>query len=153
MAWPYHLIDLTNDEKHARRILLDRYGVYAQLSALVPIAAYQLYRLGVWVYSERQRSKVNYSAVPSSPRLKEQNNSTSGAVVRRWRKTVWWLEGDVKGGWGARGHWIAGLTWTSWLLFLCVHQTGEGSYLSSCWKQSKNIHYVESNSPQLEAPR
>lgn len=125
MGWPYHLLDLTHDEKHLRRLALDRYAVYSQLSALIPILAYQLYRLGGWVYSERQRAKVRYSAIPSSPGLKQSRTSTTGAVVRRWRAFVWWLKGEVAPTWGLRVHWIAGTTWMTWLLFLCVHQTGE----------------------------
>jgi hypothetical protein len=127
MGWPYHLLDLTHEEKHERRLLLDRYGVYAQLSALIPILAYQLYRLGVWVYSERQRSKAQYSAIPNSPTLKRSRTSTSGALGRKWRTTVWWLKSEVATGWGLRGQWIAAACWVSWLLFLCVHKTGEGT--------------------------
>jgi hypothetical protein len=126
MGWPYHLLDLTHEEKHERRVLLDRYGVYAQLSALIPILAYQLYRLGVWVYSERQRSKTGYSAIPSSPALKRSRTSTSGALVQKWRTTAWWLESEVAPGWGLRGQWVAAACWVSWLLLLCVHRTGEG---------------------------
>lgn len=127
MGWPYHLLDLTNDEKHQRRLALDRYAAYSQLSALVPILAYQLYRLVAWVYSGRQRAKVRYSAIPSSPGLKQSRTSTAGAVVRRWRAFVWWLEGEVAPTWGLRIHWIAGTSWMAWLLFLCIHQTGEGT--------------------------
>jgi hypothetical protein len=125
MAWPYHLLDLTHEQKHERRLLLDRYGVYAQLSALIPILAYQLYRLGFWVYSER-RSKASYSAIPSSPTLKRSRASTAGSFARNWRSTVWWLEGEIVTGWPSRGQLIAAGAWVSWLLFLCVHNTGEG---------------------------
>jgi hypothetical protein len=132
MAWPYHIdFNLTHDQKHERRVLLDRYGVYAQLSALIPILAFQLYRLGLWVYSERQRSKIEYSEVPTSPGLKRQRNTTSGTIVRKWRSAKWWLESEVAPGWGVRGRWIAGGAWTSWLLFLCIHKTGDGMYLTS----------------------
>jgi len=39
---------------------------------------------------------------------------------------VWWLEGEGLEGWGSRGRWIAGGVWGTWLLFLCVHKTGDG---------------------------
>jgi hypothetical protein len=132
MSWPYHFVDLTQEEIIRRRILLDRYGVYAQLSALVPVLAYQLYRLGVWVSSQRKRVEVGYSEVPStsgSPVQKQKRLSTSGGLARRWRSALWWLEGEVYPGWGLRGHWIAGLTWALWLLFLSVHKTGVGKFL------------------------
>lgn len=43
---------------------------------------------------------------------------------------MWWLEGEVAPGWGLRGHWIAAGAWACWLLFLCVHQTGDGMYFT-----------------------
>ena len=130
MAWSYYILDLSSQEKHLRRELLDRYGVYAQLSAIVPILAFQLYRLCIWVYSARQRSKTAYSAVPTSPGVKHARRTTSGALMRKWRRTVWWLGGEIGNGWGLRGHWIAAGLWVSWLLFLCAHQTGHGMWFS-----------------------
>jgi hypothetical protein len=128
MGWPYHLLDLSSEERDLRRELLDRYGVYAQLSALIPILVFQLYRLWVWVYSERQRSKVTYSELPSSPIAKHARHASSGAAIKKWRSMVWWLEGEVASGWGLRGHWIAAGIWAGWLLFLCIHQTGHGMF-------------------------
>lgn len=127
MAWPYHInLDLTHDQKVQRRDLLNRYGTYANLSIWIPILAFRLYRLGAWVYSERQRGKIDYSEVPSSPRLKQHRHTTSGTIVRKWRSVRWWLGGEVAPGWGVRGRWIAGGIWTTWLLFLCIHKTGDG---------------------------
>ena len=150
MGWPYHLLDLTHEQKHERRLLLDRYGVYAQLSALIPILAYQLYRLGVWVYSERKRSKASYSAIPSSPTLKRSRASTAGNFARKWRSTIWWLEGELAVGWPSRGQFIAAGVWTSWLLFLCVHKTGEGMcfVLSSHFIVDKPISYLVMEDPK-----
>ena len=126
MAYPYHFIDLSKELKAERRELLDLYGVYAQLSALAPIIILQLYRLGVWFYTARSRSKVDYSEVPSSPSLKRRRDSPTGTVVQKWRKVVWWLGGEVAPGWGIRGRLIGAGVWTVWLLFLCVHRTGDG---------------------------
>jgi hypothetical protein len=131
MSWPYHFVDLTQDDIIKRRILLNRYGVYAQLSALVPVLAYQLYRLGVWVSSQRKRTQVEYtkvSSTPGSPFQKQIRLALSGGLAKRWRSTLWWLEGELYPGWGLRGHWIAGLAWASWLLFLSVHKTGDGEF-------------------------
>jgi hypothetical protein len=140
MGWPYHLLDLTHEQKHERRLLLDRYGVYAQLSAFVPILAYQLYRLAVWVYSERNRSKVKYSAIPSSPTLKRSRASASGTFMGNWRTTIWWLGGEFVQGWPCRGQLIFAGVWTSWLLFLCIHNTGQGMFFvfqTSQWPAPK----------------
>ena len=126
MAWPYHILDLSEGEKHLRRELLDRYGVYAQLSAMVPILGFQLYRIWIWVFSERKRSKVAYSQVSSSPVAKHARRSSSGSLTKHLRGMVWWFEGEIAKGWGLRGHWIAAGLWTSWLLFLCINRTGHG---------------------------
>ncbi|EKD15004.1 uncharacterized protein L3040_003798 [Drepanopeziza brunnea f. sp. 'multigermtubi'] len=123
MGWPYHIISLTESQVQERRVLLDRYGVYAQLSALVPVIFYQLYRLAVWVSLVRRRSKD--SVLPSSPDLKVRRGGTEGVLVRKWRATKWWLGGEVAEGWGSRGHWVAGGAWATWLLLLCVRETGE----------------------------
>ncbi|KAH9214989.1 hypothetical protein DL95DRAFT_435756 [Leptodontidium sp. 2 PMI_412] len=126
MAWPYKIIlELTEEQKHSRRVLLDRYGVYAQLSALIPILCYQLYRLAIWVAFARQRSKVRYSEVPSSPISKHGRDSKTGELVTRWRAVKWWLGGELAEGWGIRGQWIAGVVWAGWLLFLCGKETGD----------------------------
>jgi len=136
MGWPYHLVDLTHEEKALRRVLLDRYGLYAQLSAFIPILGYQLYKLAVWIHSERSRTAVqtvDYSEVPGSPTLKRHRGSTSGTAAANWRSLMWWLEGEIAPGWGLRGQWIAGGSWTAWLLFLCVHRTGDGmSMFAKC---------------------
>lgn len=130
MAWPYRIsFDQTDAQKHERRVLLDRYGVYAQLSALIPIAIYQLYRLAIWVSLARRRSQVKYSAVPGSPDLKHGRGSKSGVLERKWREVRWWAEGEIWPGLGLKGQWVAGLIWAGWLGFLCVHRTGVGMFL------------------------
>jgi hypothetical protein len=128
MAWPYHFIDLDDEQKLQRRELLDRYGLYAQLSALIPILGYQLYKFGAWIYTEKLCSKVVVSEDPTSVSSKR-GDKTSGVVVQTWRSVLWWLEDEVAPGWGLIGHWIAAGCWTSWLLFLCIHKTGDGK----CW--------------------
>ncbi|KAF4631316.1 hypothetical protein G7Y89_g6817 [Cudoniella acicularis] len=125
MAWPYRLVDLTEAQKHQRRIFLDRYGLYAQLSALVPVLGYLLFRLGAWVLRERRRAQVQYDAIPSSPRLKHARLASTESLAKRWRTAAWWLDEELVEGWGLRKHWIIGGIWMSWLLFLCVHQTGD----------------------------
>jgi hypothetical protein len=126
MDWPYHLLDLSSEQKHQRRVLLDRYGVYAQLSTLLPVLAYQLYRLARWVNVARRRQEAAYDAVPSSPRLKHAKLKRTDNLLKRWRSIVWWLDAEVVEGWGTRGHCITGGLWGAWLLFLCMHRTGEG---------------------------
>lgn len=126
MSWPYHFVDLSDIQKHERRLLIDRYGIYSQLSALIPVVLYRAFRMTRWVNSERQRTKVDYTAVPSSPDRKKQKDSSIGKVRAQWRAFVWWLGGEVAPDWGLRGHWVATAAWLGWLLFLSIHKTGDG---------------------------
>ncbi|KAF7943429.1 hypothetical protein EAE96_011355 [Botrytis aclada] len=125
MSWPYRIKFPTPEEKIQSRILLDRYGLYAQLSIFIPIILYNVYRLATWVYSERQRSKVDYNALPSSPTSKKKRTSRSAEWKRKTRSVVWWLGGEVAPGRGERGQWIMAGMWGAWLGFLCVHKTGD----------------------------
>lgn len=129
MSWPYRIKFPTPEEKIQNRILLDRYGLYAQLSIFIPVVLYNVYRLAIWVYSERQRSKVDYDALPSSPTSKKKRASRSAEGKRKIRSVVWWLGGEVAPGRGERGQWILAGLWGAWLGFLCVHKTGDGMIL------------------------
>jgi hypothetical protein len=126
MSWPWQFVAFSTAEVHARRKILDRYGLYAQLSAVIPVAVYQLYRLTKWVYSERQRTKLDYSEVPTSPSLKRSRASRRGGIFKQWRSFTWWLEGETVPTWGTRGHWLAAILWAFWLIFLSVHKTSHG---------------------------
>ena len=124
--WTWQFVTLDHEQILARRVTLDRYGIYAQLSVLIPVFAFQLFRLGRWVYSERQRTKVPYLEVPTSPTLKRHRESRRGTIFRAWHTVEWWLEGEVMPQWGTRGHWLGAGIWGSWLLFLSIHGTGDG---------------------------
>lgn len=128
MAWPYHFVDLSDTQKLERRVLLDRYGIYAQLSAFIPVMAYQLFRLGRWVYSERRRTDVDYAAVPTSPGLKKSRHSHLSPLARQWRKVSWWFGEDLIRGWGTRGDWLVAVCYATWLGFLSFRETGDGRF-------------------------
>jgi hypothetical protein len=141
MGWPWHFVSLNDEQVLLRREILDRYGAYAQLSALIPVLVFQLYRLGVWVLAERERERVNqgYTALPQRPNSlirKEEKLTSAGLLKSQQNFVLWWLGGDVHFGWGQRGHWIGGFLWASWLLFLCVRDTGDGMctnlFICSC---------------------
>lgn len=126
MDWPWHInTSISLDQKMERRVLLDRYGTYAQLSALIPIAVYWLYRLGVWVFHARQRVKPWHAAIPGSPQRKEFRATKTGRVATKLRAFRFWLDGNRPGK-EKRVHQLAGLAWLAWLLFLSVHRTGDG---------------------------
>jgi hypothetical protein len=132
MSWPWRFVALSEDELAVRRQMLDRYGVYAQLSAVIPVLVYLVYQLGVWVSLDRQQVNPRYEALPSrtgSPSRKGTHISSVGVLEKQWRSLSWWLGGEVNARWGPRGHWIAGISWAAWLLFLSVRQTGDGTSL------------------------
>lgn len=96
MTWPnYQFLDLSKAEKQLRRQTLDKYALYAQLSALVPAVLVLLFRLAKWVIQSREKSKGAYAAVPSSPVLKTRRQSNVGSWSARLRRARWWLGEDV----------------------------------------------------------
>ncbi|KAI1075998.1 ferric reductase like transmembrane component [Whalleya microplaca] len=131
MGWPYEFLTLDQAEKHARRQSLDRYAAYAQLSAVVPVIVFLLYRLGAWLVRTAIPQRGAYSAVPSvpdSPVLKQQRQSAVGSWARAARRAAWWLGDDIRflgQNWGQRDQMIVGIGWTMWLILLCVLGTGK----------------------------
>ncbi|KAI3339649.1 ferric reductase like transmembrane component [Ustulina deusta] len=128
MAWPYQFVDLDTAQLQARRHTLDRYGLIAQLSTLVPVALFLLYRLVAWGIARVTGSgRGKYAAVPDSPALKQQRLSVVGSLSAGARKVAWWFGDDVVflgWNWGPRDQIIGGAVWTIWLLVLCVVDTG-----------------------------
>ncbi|KAI8626195.1 ferric reductase like transmembrane component [Xylariaceae sp. FL1651] len=128
MGWPYQFVELDDAQKQARRHALDRFALIAQLSALVPVAVFLLFRLVRWTIARATGSgRGAYSAVPGSPISKKQRLSIEGSWKASARKVAWWLGDDVVflgWNWGPRDQMIAGFVWTAWLLGLCVVGTG-----------------------------
>lgn len=130
MAWPYQFVDLDAEQLHARRRTLDRYGLIAQLSTLVPVALFLLYRFVAWAVARATGSdRGTYAAVPDSPTSKQQRLSTAGAWRTVARRAAWWLGDDVVclgWNWGPRDQIVVGVLWAIWLFVLCVVDTGNG---------------------------
>ncbi|TGJ78667.1 hypothetical protein E0Z10_g10097 [Xylaria hypoxylon] len=134
MGWPYQFVNLDTEQLQARRHTLNRYGLIAQLSTLVPVALFLLYRLITWGVARVLGSgRGRYAAVPDSPTLKQQRLSVAGSWNTSARKVAWWFGDDVVflgWNWGPRDQIIAGAVWTIWLLVLCVVGTGNGKILA-----------------------
>ncbi|KAB5545782.1 ferric reductase NAD binding domain-containing protein [Coniochaeta sp. 2T2.1] len=129
MKWPYVIVNQPDEVKHARRILLDRYGFYAQLSAVAVIICLQLVPLGRWIVKKATaRSGAEYDAVPTADAAKRQKpNRRSWWISRTYQRGHWWLGDEVRIAnctLGRRDEWFFGGLWAAWLLFLCVNQTG-----------------------------
>ncbi|KAK5125346.1 hypothetical protein LTR85_000455 [Meristemomyces frigidus] len=129
MGWPYHFLDLTSEQKHQRRYLLDWYGSLAQISVFVPLLAAQGYFLFIW--ANRRWVGQGNSDAPNSPHAKRQRVNGTGrvrSVTETARKVAWWAGNslDVFGyHLGTNGDALAALLWAAWLLLLCVLQTGD----------------------------
>ncbi|KAH9905847.1 ferric reductase like transmembrane component [Xylariomycetidae sp. FL2044] len=133
MGWPYQFLSLDKPAVHARRQSLDRHALVAQLSALLPVAIFLLYRLVKWVVGRAKPRRGAYSAVPdspvvpSSPTLKRERLSPAGSWTTAVRRIAWWFGDDIVflgSNWGRRDQMVAGLVWTGWLMVLCVQGTG-----------------------------
>ena len=149
----YHFIDLTKEQKHARRIALDAAASTAQWSALVPLLAFAGYRLLRYALRVGQHGAAAAAAgedpssdspadVPSSPYVKAGARFTSrfrsGSIAHRaavsWRQASWWAGEPVRlfgASWGTRAGWLVGGNWLVWLLFCCFVGTGEGKFACS----------------------
>ncbi|KAL7938818.1 hypothetical protein V8C35DRAFT_289266 [Trichoderma chlorosporum] len=134
MGWPYHFITLSKEDVLVRRHTIDHYAAIAHFSALAPAVIVILVRLALrasrllFRHGRDGGNRGRYSHIPGSPTVKAQRSSATGALAARWRVSVWWLGDDVVLGgvsWGQRDEWVLGLAWTSWLLALCVMETGE----------------------------
>jgi hypothetical protein len=134
MNWPYQFLDLDAAQTQARRHALDRYGLIAQLSTLVPVALFLLYRLVTWAIARATgSSRGTYAAVPASPGLKRRRLSLLGSWNASARKVAWWFGDDVLfmgWNWGPRDQMVVGVLWTIWLLILCVVGTGNGQFIT-----------------------
>lgn len=128
MPWPYAFVDLSDAEKFHRRELLDWYGGFAQISALVPLSILQLGFLVVWLRTRGRNA--NQIEAPSSPRAKEARGS-AGGWEGRGRRLRWWLAAPVVLGGevlGSRGEVLGAVGWALWLVVLCFADTGRGAY-------------------------
>ncbi|OLN94295.1 putative metalloreductase AIM14 [Colletotrichum chlorophyti] len=127
MSWPYQFLDLSKDEVQLRRETLDRYASYAQFSALTPILLALVYRILSYL-SHRWQSGAAYNAVPGSPDSKRRRKNWADSWDAKITKAKWWLADDVYfmgQHWGQKDQWVFGVGWASWLLVLCVLETGQ----------------------------
>jgi hypothetical protein len=161
MRWPYEFVDLTDAQKHHRRVLLDAYGLVAQASAGVVLLLIQLYFLAQWLRQRRNGS--DGIDVPSSPSLK--NSQKGGRLNPRvaaqyWRRLEWWCGDSVRilgVDLGTKGQITVATTWTTWLLYLSFAETGNGEsfgrsriILSHQLTQSQTISTSRNDSALLQ---
>lgn len=132
MGFLYHFVRLDTAQEAHRRQLLDSYGQFAQISALIPLLSFQL----IFVIRFLQRKWKEYGGrksikVHQSPRLSvfpKHNRLTTFSFAARVR---WALGEEVARNWGTRLEWLIGAGWTIWLILLTVRDTGDGACFSS----------------------
>lgn len=131
MGLSWHFVDLSDAQKHERRILLDRYATIAQVSVIVPVLAVQLYFLACWIQIRRTRD--DGFEKPGSPYLKEhfQRRSQTQKANELIRRVIWWAGEPIElfdSFVATNGEFLGAAAWTAWLLLLCGLQTSDGTY-------------------------
>ncbi|KAF7187377.1 Ferric/cupric reductase transmembrane component 2 [Pseudocercospora fuligena] len=122
----YRFVDLSSEEKHHRRELLDYYGFVAQVSVIVPILVLLAY---TWTsrIARRFATPATSEAPPSSPYAKAARLGNGLDAGARWRQVIWWFGEDVsifRYHVGTRGEALGGFAWLAWLVILSFLETG-----------------------------
>lgn len=146
MGWlGYSFVDLTEEQVHDRRVMLDHHAFIAQLSVLAIPLLVQFYHLSSWGWKRFGLGDEEQS--PSSPYLKADAErdkiSCLSGVKHRITKVRWWVAEEVLQGWGTRNQWISGTAWMVWLLVLCVKDTGDGMYPSCAVKHGVHCRKLQ----------
>lgn len=132
MGFLYHFVRLDTTQQAHRRQLLDSYGQFAQISALIPLLSFQLILFTRFLHRKWKEYGRKPLKVHQSPRLsvfpKQHNRRTTSSLAARIR---WALGDEVAPDWGTRLEWLIGAGWTVWLLVLTVKDTGDGACISS----------------------
>lgn len=128
MGFPYRFITNPDEAQIAhRRKLLDNYGQFAQLSALIiPLFGFQL-SFAIRFLVKKIRSGGKAGKARQSPRVASFAEATHGSSVL-WRQFRWAMDEQIIQGWGTRVEWMIAGLWTLWLLLLVVKDTGDGVY-------------------------
>ncbi|KAL9007584.1 MAG: hypothetical protein Q9173_007177, partial [Seirophora scorigena] len=130
MRFPYTFTSPDEAQLQRRRHLLDTYGQVAQISASIPLLAYQiplLVRLlkDRIVYSSRSRSGAKEHASPVTPSFGRQNVEGAESQTSWWDRLAWRLDEEVLPGWGTWRVLLVATLWTAWLLLLAIRDTGD----------------------------
>lgn len=131
MDWPYQFVTPSEAEKHKRRILNDQYSLYAHLSVLLPLAGLLLIRVVRWMLKKATDKGATYDTKATSFAAAYYETIIADSPSAKWRQFVWWLNDNVGLAGrtlGRRDQLIFGGIWMVWLLFLCINDTGNGTY-------------------------
>ena len=115
------------------RRLLDFYGQFAQLSALIPLLAYPVFYYANKFLSERFRllsgkAPPKERTSPIVSRFGDQTQDEISPRDTRWARIEWFLDSEIWQGWGTWRELLIGTLWALWLLFLCIKDTKDGMF-------------------------
>ncbi|KAM0528913.1 hypothetical protein ACHAO3_004562 [Verticillium nonalfalfae] len=95
MGWPYRFLTLSPEEVQLRRQALDRYAIYAQMSALLPIFIPLIQRIVERYTRGREVTRGAYDVVPDSPLFKSRKGTVVGRLLAKARIVQWWSRDEV----------------------------------------------------------
>ena len=125
MGFPYHFVDLNNEQNLRRRQLLDGYGQFAQLSILLlPLVCQLCFGLRLLI-SRTWPFKSQTVKEHQSPVVSGFKQSPRGNLTNLLTRVRWFLDEEVFVGWNTRQEWLAAILWTMWLLVLVFRNTGD----------------------------
>lgn len=128
MEFPYRFVSLDEAQTAHRRKLLDSYGQFAQLSALIiPLFFCQSWFALRFIVKKVGASKNGHAGkARQSPQVASFAEATHGSSSNSWRRFRWAMDEQIIQGWGSRLEWMIAGLWTLWLLLLVVRDTGDG---------------------------
>lgn len=128
MELPYHFVDLDKAQLAHRRKLLDNYGQFAQISALIiPVLSFQVFFAARFIIRKIRNNNFQLSRkARQSPRVATFTKPNTGLLATGWSRLRWALNEDVAEGWGSSLEWMIAGLWTLWLLLLVIKDTGDG---------------------------
>ncbi|KAF2214590.1 hypothetical protein CERZMDRAFT_110214 [Cercospora zeae-maydis SCOH1-5] len=124
----YKFVDLSKEQQHERRELLDFYGLAAQCSIILPLFAIGVLHVASTCRRLWPRGTLETPASPYVKAVRKANGLTIANVQNRWRRAAWWSGDPVHVfGYhvGTKGEMLWGTTWTVWLLVLTFLDTGD----------------------------
>lgn len=129
----YHFVSPNQEQLQRRRELLDGYGQFAQLSALVPLFAIFLLRVFLFLEEKYTFAELGKSRKEHASPVVSRFAETVAATHKRgwsevvWARVQWWLDDEVVSGWGTWREWVVGGSWAVWLMVLAMRDTGDGT--------------------------
>ncbi|KAF9636777.1 FAD-binding 8 [Lasiodiplodia theobromae] len=119
----YEFVTLDGEQKAVRRNLLDLYGIIAQWSILAVFIIAQLGFVVRWAILRKSRQERPRSPFPDKA-MNLEGKAWYWYFEEQLTRFRWWADEPLREGWFTKGECIFGLVWSLWLLFLCVHRTG-----------------------------